>query len=120
VEARSWGLQRKRTRGGQHGRVYGGVDAAHNACLIGGLLRDGRTRKQHHGKWVRVSGTSEAASTHLCECFHKDREGDLYVVTPDCWRADFQVLDKASGRDGHVSTRKSFVVDRGQSGLVDA
>ena len=54
AEARSWGLQRKRARGGQHGRVSGGTDGAGDACLISGLLRDGRTRKRYHGKWVRV------------------------------------------------------------------
>jgi hypothetical protein len=30
------------------------------------------------------------------------------------------VLDKVSLRDGHVSTRKSFVVEYGKSGLADA
>ena len=42
------------------------------------------------------------------------------MVTPERWQADFQVLDKASIRDGHVSTRKSFVVEYGKSGLADA
>jgi len=31
---------------------------------------------------------------------------------------DFQGLDKVSRRDGHVSTRKSFVVEHGKSGLA--
>jgi hypothetical protein len=42
------------------------------------------------------------------------------VVTPERWHADFQVLDKVSIRDGHGSTRKSFVVEYGKSGLADA
>jgi alkaline phosphatase D len=42
------------------------------------------------------------------------------VVTPDRWQADFQVLDKVSVRDGHISTRKSFVIEHGKNGLTDA
>ena len=41
-------------------------------------------------------------------------------MTPDHWQADFRVLDKVSVGDGHVSTRKSFVVEHGKSGLADA
>ena len=50
----------------------------------------------------------------------KHRGYVCHVVTPDRWQVDFQVLDKASVRDGHVSTRKGFVVEHGQSDLVDA
>jgi phosphodiesterase/alkaline phosphatase D-like protein len=52
--------------------------------------------------------------------FNNQRGYVRHVVTPDRWQADFQVLDKASVRDGHVSTRKSCVVEDGQRGLVDA
>jgi alkaline phosphatase D len=51
--------------------------------------------------------------------FNNQRGYVRHVVTPERWQADFQVLDKASVRDGHVSTRKSFVVEDGQRGLVD-
>jgi alkaline phosphatase D len=52
--------------------------------------------------------------------FNNQRGYARHVVTPERWQADFQVLDKVSLRDGHVSTRKSFVVEYGKSGLVDA
>ena len=39
---------------------------------------------------------------------------------PDRWQADFQVLDKVSVPDGRMTTRKSFVVESGKSGLADA
>ena len=40
-------------------------------------------------------------------------------MTPNRWQADFQVLDKVSVPDGRVSTRKSFVVESGKSGLAE-
>jgi alkaline phosphatase D len=52
--------------------------------------------------------------------FNNQRGYVRHVVTPERWQADFQVLDKVSLRDGHVSTRKSFVVEHGKSGLADA
>jgi alkaline phosphatase D len=52
--------------------------------------------------------------------FNNQRGYGRHVVTPERWQADFQVLDKVSIRDGHVSTRKSFVVEHGKSGLADA
>jgi alkaline phosphatase D len=52
--------------------------------------------------------------------FNNQRGYARHVVTPERWQADFQVLDKVSLRDGHVSTRKSFVVEHGKSGLADA
>ena len=60
-----------------------------------------------------------AQSPHI-KFFNSQRGYVRHVVTPDRWQADFQVLDKVSVRDGQVSTRKSFVVDNGKSGLADA
>jgi alkaline phosphatase D len=51
--------------------------------------------------------------------FNNQRGYVRHVVTPDRWQADLQVLDKVSGRDGRLSTRKSFVVEHGKNGLVD-
>ena len=52
--------------------------------------------------------------------FNNQRGYVRHVVTPNRWQADFQVLEKVSVRDGHVSTRKSCVVEHGKSGLVNA
>ncbi|MDB5863503.1 MAG: hypothetical protein JWO70_1309 [Betaproteobacteria bacterium] len=52
--------------------------------------------------------------------FNAQRGYVRHVVTPGRWQADFQVLDKVSVPDGHLSTRKSFVVESGKSSLVDA
>jgi alkaline phosphatase D len=50
--------------------------------------------------------------------FNNQRGYVRHVVTPERWQADFQVLDRVSGRDGQVSTRKSFVVEHGRNGLA--
>jgi alkaline phosphatase D len=60
-----------------------------------------------------------AQNPHI-KFFNNQRGYVRHVVTPERWQADFQVLDKVSLRDGHVSTRKSFVVENGKSGLADA
>jgi alkaline phosphatase D len=52
--------------------------------------------------------------------FNNQRGYVRHTVTPDRWQADFQVLDRVSVGDGHVSTRKSFVVEHGKNGLADA
>jgi alkaline phosphatase D len=52
--------------------------------------------------------------------FNNQRGYVRHVVTPERWQADFQVLDKVSIRDGHVSTRKSFAIEYGKRGLADA
>lgn len=53
--------------------------------------------------------------------FYNDQRGYVrHVVTPERWQADFQVLDKVSTRDGRMSTRKRFVVENGNSKLLDA
>ncbi len=52
--------------------------------------------------------------------FNNQRGYVRHVVTPERWQADFQMLDQVNIRDGHVSTRKSFMVEYGQSGLADA
>ncbi len=52
--------------------------------------------------------------------FNNQRGYVRHVVTPERWQADFQVLDQVNIRDGHVSTRKSFMVEYGKSGLADA
>ena len=51
--------------------------------------------------------------------FNNQRGYVRHAVTPDRWQADFQVLDWVSGHDGHISTRKSFVIEHGKSGLTD-
>jgi alkaline phosphatase D len=52
--------------------------------------------------------------------FNNQRGYVRHVVTPDRWQADFQVLDKVSGRDGQISTRKRFVVEHGKNSLAEA
>jgi alkaline phosphatase D len=52
--------------------------------------------------------------------FNGQRGYVRHIVTPDLWQADFQVLDKVSARNGRISTRKSFVVESGNSCLVNA
>ena len=52
--------------------------------------------------------------------FNSQRGYVRHVVTPARWQADFQVLDKVSVPDGRMTTRKSFVVESGKSGLADA
>ena len=51
--------------------------------------------------------------------FNSQRGYVRHVVTPNRWQADFQVLDKVSVPDGRMSTRKSFMVESGKSGLVE-
>jgi alkaline phosphatase D len=43
--------------------------------------------------------------------FNNQRGYVRHVVPPERWQTDFLVLDKVSIRDGHVSTRKSFMVE---------
>jgi alkaline phosphatase D len=43
-----------------------------------------------------------------------------HVVTPQRWQADYQVLDKVSVPDGRMTTRKSFVVESGNSKLLES
>lgn len=52
--------------------------------------------------------------------FNSQRGYVRHVVTPARWQADFQVLDKVTVPDGRMTTRKSFVVESGKSGLADA
>ena len=52
--------------------------------------------------------------------FNGQRGYVRHVVTPERWQADYQVLDKVSVPDGRLSTRKSFVVENGKSGLAEA
>lgn len=53
--------------------------------------------------------------------FYNGQRGYVrHVVTPQHWEADYQVLDKVSTPGGVMSTRKSFVVDSGNSRLQDA
>lgn len=42
-----------------------------------------------------------------------------HIVTPQRWQADYQVLDKVSVPDGRMTTRRSFVVENGNSRLQD-
>jgi alkaline phosphatase D len=53
--------------------------------------------------------------------FYNSQRGYVrHVVTPERWRADYQVLDKISVPDGRLSTRRSFIVENGRSGLLNA
>jgi alkaline phosphatase D len=52
--------------------------------------------------------------------FNSQRGYVRHLVTPNRWHSDFQVLDTVSSRDGRVSTHRSFVVERGKSGLAEA
>ena len=52
--------------------------------------------------------------------FNSQRGYVRHVVTPARWQADFRVLDKVSEPGGRLSTRRSFVVEAGKPGLVDA
>jgi alkaline phosphatase D len=52
--------------------------------------------------------------------FNGQRGYVRHVVTPDRWQADFLVLDRVSVPDGRLSTRRSFVVENGKPGLLDA
>jgi alkaline phosphatase D len=60
-----------------------------------------------------------AQNPHI-KFFNNQRGYVRHVVTPGRWQADFQVLDKVSVGDGHVSTRKSLVVEHGENGLAEA
>jgi alkaline phosphatase D len=57
--------------------------------------------------------------THM-KFFNGQRGYVRHVVTPQRWQADFQVLDRVSVPGGRLSTRRSFVVESGRPGLVDA
>ncbi len=51
--------------------------------------------------------------------FYNGQRGYVrHVVTLQRWEADYQVLDKVSSPDGTMSTRKSFVVEDGNSRLL--
>jgi alkaline phosphatase D len=52
--------------------------------------------------------------------FNGQRGYVRHIVTPERWRADYQVLDKVSVAGGALSTRKSFVVENGKRGLLEA
>jgi alkaline phosphatase D len=52
--------------------------------------------------------------------FNGQRGYVRHTVTPKRWQADYRVLDKISEPGGSISTRRSFVVEDGKPGLVDA
>ena len=53
--------------------------------------------------------------------FFNNQRGYLrHTVTPERWRADFQVLNKVTVPDGKMSTRKSLLVENGRSAIVEA
>jgi alkaline phosphatase D len=53
--------------------------------------------------------------------FYNSQRGYVrHTVTPSRWQTDFQVLDKVSVPNGSMTTRKSFAIESGMSGLVDA
>ena len=52
--------------------------------------------------------------------FYNGQRGYVrHVVTPERWQADYQVLDKVTVPDGRMTTRRSFVVENGNSRLVN-
>jgi alkaline phosphatase D len=50
--------------------------------------------------------------------YNRQRGYVRHVVTPERWRADFQVLDRVSVPDATLTTRQSFVVEHGRPGLL--
>jgi len=52
--------------------------------------------------------------------FNGQRGYVRHVVTPARWQADFRVLDKVTVPDGRMSTRKSLVVESGNSAIAQA
>ncbi len=53
--------------------------------------------------------------------FISDQRGyNRHIVTPQRWQADFRSVDRVRTAGGTVSTAKSFVVEAGKPGLVDA
>jgi alkaline phosphatase D len=50
--------------------------------------------------------------------YNRQRGFVRHTVTPERWRADFQVLDRVSVPDGTMSTRQSFAVEHARPGLV--
>ena len=53
--------------------------------------------------------------------FYNGQRGYMsHTVTSRRWQADSKVLDKVSVKDGKLSTRRSFVVESGRAGLMDA
>jgi alkaline phosphatase D len=49
-----------------------------------------------------------------------ERGYSRHVVTPERWQADFRVVEKVTTPGMPVTTRKSFVVEAGHPGLMDA
>jgi alkaline phosphatase D len=53
--------------------------------------------------------------------FYNNQRGYVrHIVTPEHWRADFEILDKVSTPDARLATRRSFVVERTAAGLAGA
>ena len=53
--------------------------------------------------------------------FYNGQRGYMsHTVTPRRWQADYKVLDKVSIKEGTLTTRRSFVVESGRAGLMDA
>ena len=52
--------------------------------------------------------------------FNGQRGYVRHIVTPARWQADFRVLDKVTVPDGRISTRKSLVVESGNSAIAQA
>jgi alkaline phosphatase D len=49
-----------------------------------------------------------------------ERGYSRHVVTPQRWQTDFRVLEKVSEPGMPISTRRSFVVEAGRPGVIDA
>jgi alkaline phosphatase D len=49
-----------------------------------------------------------------------ERGYSRHIVTPQRWQADFRVIEKVTSPGLPVTTRKSFIVEAGHPGLMDA
>jgi alkaline phosphatase D len=52
--------------------------------------------------------------------FNGQRGYVRHIVTPERWQADYRVMDRITTTDGTISTRRSFAVENGRPGLVEA
>lgn len=68
---------------------------------------------------VRNSDAILAKNPHL-RFLGNERGYVRHVVTPQQWQADYRILERVSSPGAPVVTRKSFVVEAGRRGLMDA
>ncbi len=66
-----------------------------------------------------ISRALRAKNTHL-KFFGAEHGYTRHIVSPSQWRADYRAVASIEKPGGDVATRKSFVVEAGRPGLVDA